>query len=109
VVCCSINEGLPATLVEAGAACRPVVATAVGGVPDLVAHGVNGLLVPSGDAEALACAIETVLADRDLAARLGGEGRRIAFTRYGAQRLVDETEALYRRLLGQLAPRSVGT
>lgn len=109
VVCCSINEGLPATLVEAGAAGRPVVATAVGGVPDVVTDGVNGLLVPAGDAEALAGAIEAVLADPELAARLGREGRQLAFARYGAQRLVDETEELYRRLLAPLAPTRVGT
>jgi glycosyltransferase involved in cell wall biosynthesis len=109
VVCCSINEGLPATLVEAGAAGRPVVATAVGGVPDVVTDGVNGRLVPSGDAEALAGAIEEVLADPELAARLGREGRRLAFARYGAQRLVDETEALYRRLLAPLAATQVDT
>ncbi|HEY7200598.1 MAG TPA: glycosyltransferase family 4 protein [Candidatus Dormibacteraeota bacterium] len=103
VVCTSINEGLPAALVEAGAAGRPVVSTRVGGVPDLVEDGVNGLLVPSGETEALADAIVTVLTDASLAARLGREGRRIALGRYGAERLVEETERLYHRLLEPVA------
>ncbi|HYW27515.1 MAG TPA: glycosyltransferase family 4 protein, partial [Terriglobales bacterium] len=107
VVCSSNNEGLPAALVEAGAAGKPVVATDVGGVADLVADGVNGMLVPSGDATALAEAIGSLLADRERAARMGQEGRRIANAGYAAQRMVDETAALYRELLGQPAPVAV--
>jgi glycosyltransferase involved in cell wall biosynthesis len=107
VVCSSNNEGLPAALVEAGAAGRPVVSTDVGGVADLVEDGVNGLLVPSGDAEALAGAIATLLADPERAASMGREGRRIAFAGYGAQRLVDETAALYADLLVQRRPATV--
>jgi glycosyltransferase involved in cell wall biosynthesis len=98
-VCCSINEGVPVALIEAGAAGRPVVATNVGGVSDLVADGVNGLLVPGGDAGALAGAIETLLTDRELAERMGQAGARIALAGHGARRLVDETAALYRGLL----------
>ncbi|HXM54756.1 MAG TPA: glycosyltransferase family 4 protein [Candidatus Dormibacteraeota bacterium] len=97
-VCCSLNEGVPVALIEAGAAGRPVVATDVGGVSDLVEDGVNGLLVPSGDADALAGVIETLLRDRELAARMGREGARIAVAGYGAQRLVDDTAALYHAL-----------
>jgi glycosyltransferase involved in cell wall biosynthesis len=108
VVCSSDNEGLPVALVEAGAAGRPVVATDVGGVADLVADGVNGLLVPSGDAEALAGAIAALLRDPERAALMGHDGRRIAFAGYAAQRFVDETAALYRRLLAPLAPTRVG-
>jgi glycosyltransferase involved in cell wall biosynthesis len=99
VICSSLNEGVPAALIEANAASRPVVATDVGGVSDLVDHGVNGLLVPSGDAAQLADAVAGLLADPDRAERMGREGRRVAHDRYGARRLIAETEALYRELL----------
>jgi glycosyltransferase involved in cell wall biosynthesis len=58
-------------LIEAFCRARPVVASRVGGIPDLVEDGVNGVLVEPGDVSALAEALVTVLADRDLAVRLG--------------------------------------
>jgi glycosyltransferase involved in cell wall biosynthesis len=68
-------EELGTVLVEAMAAGRPVVAAAVGGIPELVRDGVDGLLVPPGDPVALAGAIDRLIADPALAARLGASGR----------------------------------
>ncbi|MDF2439078.1 MAG: hypothetical protein JWN98_62, partial [Abditibacteriota bacterium] len=74
-VLCSHNEGLPVAVIEALAAARPVVATNVGSVKDLVAPDESGVLVPPGDVEALARGIQTVLGDREQAARWGQNGR----------------------------------
>ena len=64
-------EGLPLALLEAMAAGLPVVATAVGGVPEVVEHGVHGLLVPAGSPRELAAALETLASDRELLADAG--------------------------------------
>ena len=68
-------EGLGMVLVEAGLAARPVVASDIGGIRDIVVDGDNGLLVPPGDAHALARALGQVLAERAEAARMGQAGR----------------------------------
>ena len=70
----SSAEGLGRVIVEAFLRARPVVASRVGGIPDIVEDGVNGLLVPPGDTRALADAIERLLRERDLAERLGKAG-----------------------------------
>jgi glycosyltransferase involved in cell wall biosynthesis len=67
----SRSEGLPRVVLEAVARGRAVVGTRVGGIPDVIEDGVNGLLVPPDDPEALAAAIERILSDRELAERLG--------------------------------------
>jgi glycogen(starch) synthase len=72
----SRSEGLPRIVVEAACRGRAVVATTGGGIPDLVTHGENGLLVPPEDVEALAGALVRVLSDRQLAENLGAEARR---------------------------------
>lgn len=71
-------DGLPNTLLEALGAGRPVVASAVAGIPDVVDHERNGLLVPPGDPGSLRAALQRLLADPALAARLGAEARRRA-------------------------------
>jgi colanic acid/amylovoran biosynthesis glycosyltransferase len=68
-------EGIPVALMEAMATGLPVVASAIGGIPELVEHGHTGLLVPPGDPEAIAGALETLARDGDLAARMGAAGR----------------------------------
>lgn len=74
----SHREGHPLALLEAMACARPVIATAVGGIPDLIRSGENGWLVPPGQPAALADALALVLADRSAAARCGQAARRTA-------------------------------
>jgi len=71
----SFAEGVPVVLMEAMAARLPVIATRVAGVPELVEHGIMGLLVPPGDADALASAILTLMADPALRAAMGAAGQ----------------------------------
>ncbi len=92
-------EGLSNSLLESMAAGIPVVATQVGGSPEIVEDGVNGLLVPPADAEALAGAICRLLENRALAGNLGQAGRRRVFTHYSLEQAVATTERLYRDLL----------
>jgi glycosyltransferase involved in cell wall biosynthesis len=96
----SLNEGTPVALIEAMASGRPVVATAVGGVADVVADGETGLLVPSQDAPACARAV------LPLREWLGREGRARAMARYGSERLVGDVRRLYEKLL---APKGMAT
>jgi glycosyltransferase involved in cell wall biosynthesis len=104
VVLTSRNEGSPVALIEAMAAARPVVATRVGGVPELV--GDAGLLTDVDDARALAGAVERLLADPALASHLGQRGRCRVIPAFSQERLVGEIDALYQRLLAPHAARS---
>jgi glycosyltransferase involved in cell wall biosynthesis len=100
VVNCSINEGTPVALIEAMAAGCPVVATAVGGNPDLLGEGRFGALVPPRDPPALARAIMEALGDgRPEALQRTDEARRHVLRNYSADRLVADVDALYRELL----------
>lgn len=95
VVVPSRNEGFGHALLEAMALGRPVVATAVGGVPDIVEDGVNGLLVPPNNRSALSDAILRVLLDRALADRLGRAARGVK-GRYTLAATLEAVERLYR-------------
>jgi glycosyltransferase involved in cell wall biosynthesis len=95
----SHHEGLPNAVLEAMAAGLPVVATAVGGVPEIVTDGVTGLLVPPRTPADLAAAIGRLAADPALRARLGAAGR-AAVSAYSVAACVDRHEAVYRKLLG---------
>lgn len=91
----SVNEGTPVTVIEALAAGCPVVATQVGGLPDLLEGGRFGALTPSGDADALASAVlNTLDSPPDTT-----EAQRAMLDRYGIDRLVSDLRALYRALL----------
>ncbi len=94
----SINEGAPVSVIEAMATGRPVVATAVGGVPDVVLDGRTGFLVPPRDPKALSAAVSAILCDRQVADSFGKEGRRNALARFDAPRLVADIERLYASL-----------
>jgi glycosyltransferase involved in cell wall biosynthesis len=96
VVNTSLNEGTPVALIEAMAAGVPVVATAVGGVPDVVRPGETGWLVPVDDPEALARTIEAALKDEGgMAARAQAD----VLQRFSKERLIRDTEAFYQSLL----------
>ena len=105
-VLCSLAEGTSISLLEAMASGVPVVATAVGGSPDVVAHGAAGLLVPSGDAEALARAIVAALRDRALRDRLVAAARARVMDAYSREAMTDAYELLYARALAPHAPRA---
>jgi glycosyltransferase involved in cell wall biosynthesis len=100
VVLSSRNEGSPIALIEAMAAGRNVVATCVGGVPDVVRHGETGVLVEPDDAEALARAMEDVLgSDPARRAAMAARAREDAFERFGLARLLSDVDSLYTELL----------
>lgn len=98
VVHSSVREGLPLVVLETLSVGSPLVATAVGGVPEVVRDGENGLLVPPSNPEALARAVEATLADPD-AARLRAEAGRRAVEPFSATHRLEEQHALYLRLL----------
>jgi glycosyltransferase involved in cell wall biosynthesis len=93
-------EGLPLTLLEALARARPVVASAVGGIPEVVEDGVHGRLVAAGDPDALAGALEGFHRLADAAGRLGRAGARLVRERYVWDRVVEDFEAVYDEVLG---------
>ncbi len=95
----SVREGLPVALLEAMAAGRPIVATQVGGIPDAVRDGREGLLVPPADPSALAAAISALLADPIRTAELAAAARRRAATDYGIDSVASRIEDVYREEL----------
>jgi glycosyltransferase involved in cell wall biosynthesis len=104
----ALMEGFGIAVVEAMAMARPVVATAVGGVPEIVRHGETGLLVPSGDPEALASAVIRLSTEPEQRARLGRAGRDRALKDFTVEmmmrRLLDAYESLLVRGRPSLAP-----
>jgi glycosyltransferase involved in cell wall biosynthesis len=100
VVCPSRRDGFPLACAEAMAHGCAVVASAVGGLPDMVVHGETGLLVPPRDPEALRVAIDRLLADADLRRRLGSAARERISTLCGWDVVIDATVAAYRDALG---------
>jgi len=99
VVLPTYGEGLPKVLLEAASVGRPVVATDVRGCREVVRPGVNGLLVPPRDSAALARAIERLLIAKELRARFGEAGRRLAETEFAEPVVVKQTLAVYHELL----------
>lgn len=97
-VLCSLNEGLPIAVIEALAAARPVVATDVGGVRDLVIPEKTGWLVPPQDVTGIVNGICAALDNPHHAARLGQNGRAHVFPALDTDRLVQDTESLYQQL-----------
>src|SRR5262249_14084454 len=99
----SLWEGLPLSLVLAMGAGLPVVTTPVGGVPEVVTHEANGLLVPPGDAAALGAALARVFADRPLRERLSREAPAVRAL-FGVDRYVDQIVNLYDQLMEPRLP-----
>jgi glycosyltransferase involved in cell wall biosynthesis len=94
-VLASRSEGFPRSILEAMRAGLPVVASAVGGVPEAVADGVNGLLVPPSDSRAMAASLSKLLAASTARIQMGAEGRRVYENRFRFERMAEETIAVY--------------
>ena len=99
----SLNEGMGRVLVEAMAAGRPVVASNVGGIPDLVEHEKSGLLVPPGDEKALAAGIKQLIADPPTAKLMGLRGKALS-DQFSVESMVEKIDNLYRELLNSHQP-----
>jgi glycosyltransferase involved in cell wall biosynthesis len=97
----SLYEGLPYVIMEAMAASRAVVASDVGGIPEMIDDEVGGLLVPAEDADALADALRRLILDADLRSALADAGRRAAEERFTYERMVETTEAEFARIAGR--------
>jgi len=102
-VCCSDHEGSPLSVMEYMAAGRPVVATSVGGVPDLIEDGVHGLLVPARSPDELAAAIASLLSDRERAREMGERARARQQEEFTLDAFVRRVEDLYEELFSQTA------
>ncbi len=101
VVCLpSYREGLPKALLEAAASGRPIVSTAVPGCKEIARGDQNALVVPPRDAAALTAALERIVTDPALRARLGKRSREIAVEEFSQERVIAQTIELYRKLLG---------
>ena len=95
----SLNEGTPVSLLEAMAAGKPVVATGVGGIPDVVEDGKTGLLVPSKNPGVLAEATLSLMRDRGRRQRFGEQAKASIYPKYDVSRLVENIKSFYLRLL----------
>jgi glycosyltransferase involved in cell wall biosynthesis len=95
------GEPFGQVIIEAMAEQKPVVATNGGGVPEIVQDGITGLLVPMGDAPALADALRYLLDHPEIAAQMGREGRKRVLAQFTIQRTARMVESVYRELLGE--------
>jgi glycosyltransferase involved in cell wall biosynthesis len=94
----SLTEGLGTSLLDAMACGKPIVATAAGGIPEVVVDGETGFLVAPRDHEAMARAIVALLKDEDLRRRMGEAGRTRARVHFSAERMVQDTLRVYQRV-----------
>ncbi len=93
-------EGLPLTIIEAMMAGLPVVASRVGGLPELVEEGVTGFLVPPGDPQGLAKVLQRLLDDEELRRCMGEAGRQRALGNFTLDRMLHETHRVYEEVVG---------
>ncbi len=98
----SFKEGMPNVILEAMQWQLPIVSTSVGAVPEMLVHGVSGLLVRPGDAMAMARAIAALMGDREKAVRMGVKARSALYPRFSPEKRVERFETLYRRVLESL-------
>ncbi len=101
IVLPSRSEGLPVVLLESLALARPVVASAVGGIRDVVRDGVTGLLIPPDDPQALATGLRRLLADAELASRLGAAGQAYIEQHCSPKRAAHRLASVYRQVLSE--------
>lgn len=93
-------EGLGVSLIQASAASVPIVASAVGGIPEIVRNGENGFLVDPGDGPALISAIEQLVGNAELRSEFGSKGRQIAEQEFSVENMVAGNLDQYRKVLG---------
>ena len=99
VVITSLNEGTPFSIIEAMASGVPVVATNVGGIPDLIKDGESGFLCEVGNDYEMAKKIKALLLEEDLKSRITHNARQFVFQRYSYKRLINDMEKFYTSLL----------
>ena len=92
-------EGVPQVILQALAMRRAVIASPIGGIPEVVHHEKTGLLCPAGDPSAFANAIARLLAEPELRRRLGAAGRDLVLSRYSSTAMCERTEEFYERLV----------
>jgi glycosyltransferase involved in cell wall biosynthesis len=95
----SLEEGFGISALEAMAAGLPVVASRVGGIPELVLDGITGCLVPAGDPAAIAAALSGLLADPQRRREMGRKGRERVKTKFSVAHMADSVSEIYDRLL----------
>jgi glycosyltransferase involved in cell wall biosynthesis len=95
----SLWEAFGIAILEAMAAGKPVVATSVGGIPEVVIDGETGILVPASDPDALANAIIRLIEDEELRVKMGNAGRKRVLKHFTIQKMVNKTEQLYQELM----------
>ena len=91
----SVKEGLPYALMEAMAAGLPVIASRVGGIPDLISHETNGLLAPAKDSHTLAAHVNDLLSSAEKRRALGQRAKQTILTRHSLERMIEKTSHLY--------------
>lgn len=97
----SYGEGVPKILLEAASCGRPIVATDIPGCREIVRHNENGLLIPPPDSKALADAIEVLIKNPELRAKMGARGRKIVEAEFSKEIVIKQTMEVYERLLSQ--------
>jgi glycosyltransferase involved in cell wall biosynthesis len=102
------NEGVPQAILQALACQVPVVATSVGAIPEALEDGVNGLMIAPRDVGALSAAIERLLGDRALAARLAAAGRERVLARHSRETMLDRMERVFLEVAGKNAAEGAG-
>jgi len=107
MVTTSVKEGLPQVILQALAMERPVVASRVGAIPEVVVHEETGLLCPAADVGAFVAAVRRFLSDPALGRRFGEAGRRLVLEKHSVSVMGEKTEAFY-RFLAQAKGISVG-
>jgi glycosyltransferase involved in cell wall biosynthesis len=95
------SDGMSRVVFECLAAARPLIASRVGVVPEVLVDGEHAVLVPAGDSEALAAAMARVIEDGSLRARLGESARRLVVERYSGAKIAESVEAHYDRLIAR--------
>ncbi|MDH5741892.1 MAG: glycosyltransferase family 4 protein, partial [Nitrospira sp.] len=109
VVLPSLSEGLPFVLLEAMAMARPVVASSVNGVPEIIQDGLNGLLIPPRNPQALEEAIRSLLRNPVQAVRMGKAGQQEVAAAFTVHKMIDDTVRVFEEAVPALRKASIGT